>query len=69
MEQMLIGIFSDIDDFCKAFEEYWNKHLVTDGRKIIPKCGMSLSEIMTITYRQEGRAIAKQSTFREAKMY
>jgi hypothetical protein len=28
--------------------EYWSKFLVTDGRDIIPKCAMSLSEIMTI---------------------
>ena len=48
MEQLLIGIFCDIDEFCKAFEEYWQQHLVTDGRAIIPKCSMSLSEIMTI---------------------
>jgi hypothetical protein len=48
MEQLLVGIFCDIDEFCKAFEAYWQQHLVTDGRAIIPKCNMSLSEIMTI---------------------
>jgi len=48
IEQMLLEIFCDIDDFCKTFTDYWHKHLVTDGRPIIPKCAMSLSEIMTI---------------------
>jgi hypothetical protein len=31
-----------------VFEEFWNKCLVTDGSTVIPKCKMSLSEIMTI---------------------
>ena len=48
MEQLLIGIFCDIDDFCKGFEEYWKKYLLPDGAPVIPKCSMSLSEIMTI---------------------
>lgn len=48
MEELLIGIYCDIDDFCKGFEKYWHSHLVTDGSSIIPKCAMSLSEIMTI---------------------
>jgi hypothetical protein len=48
LKDLLLGIFCDIDDFCKAFEEYWHKHLVTDGKKILPKSAMSLSEVMTI---------------------
>lgn len=48
MEELLIGIYCDIDDFCKGFEEYWTKYLISDGGTIIPKCAMSLSEIMTI---------------------
>ena len=48
MEELLIGIYCEIDDFCKVFEEYWRKHLITDGREIMPKCAMNLSEIMTI---------------------
>lgn len=48
MEKLLIGIYCDIDEFCKGFVEYWQKHLVTDGRQAMPKCAMSLSEIMTI---------------------
>jgi hypothetical protein len=45
---VLVGIYCDIDDFCKAFEEYWHKHLVTDGRAVMPKCAMGLSEVMAI---------------------
>jgi hypothetical protein len=48
MEQLLIELFCDIDDFCKAFEEYWHKHLLTDGTPVMPKCAMSLAEVMTI---------------------
>jgi hypothetical protein len=48
LKDVLLGIFCDIDDFCKDFEEYWHTLLVTDGRRIIPKCAMSLAEIMTI---------------------
>lgn len=48
IEQVLLEIFCDIDDFCMTFTDYWHKHLVTDGSPIIPKCAMSLSEIMTI---------------------
>lgn len=47
MEQLLLAIYCDIDDFCKAFEEYWHKYLLCD-KPVIPKCAMSLSEIMTI---------------------
>jgi len=46
--EMLTAIYCDIDDFCKAFEEYWHSCLVTDGKPVIPKCAMSLSEIMAI---------------------
>jgi len=48
MEQLLVAMFCDINDFCKAFEEYWRKYLITDGSPIIPRCAMNLSEIMTI---------------------
>ena len=51
MEQQLafIALYCDIDEFCKGFEEYWHKHLLTDGTPIMPNCAMNLSEIMTIT--------------------
>jgi hypothetical protein len=48
MEQLLVELYCDIDDFSKAFDEYWRKHLLTDGTPVIPKCAMCLSEIMTI---------------------
>jgi hypothetical protein len=48
MEELLVDIYCDIDEFCKVFEEYWHKHLITDGRSVMPKCAMSLSEVMTI---------------------
>ena len=48
MEQLLIGIFCDIDDFCKDYDEYSRNHLLTDGAKEPPKCVMHMSEIMTI---------------------
>jgi hypothetical protein len=41
-------MFCDIDDYCKAFENYWKRHLLPDGPSVIRHCGMSLSEIMTI---------------------
>ena len=61
MEQLLIGIYCDIDDFCKAFEEYWHKNLITDGTDVMPKCSMSLAEIMTIVVFFH---LANQRTFK-----
>ena len=43
-----IAIFCDIDDFCKAYEEYCTHSLLMDKKEVIPKTRMSLSEIMTI---------------------
>lgn len=48
MEQLLISIFCDVDDFCKAYEEYSKKYLLPEGKNTMPKCAMSMSEIMTI---------------------
>ena len=42
---MLTKIFYEIDNFCKGFEENWEKNLI--GEK--SRSEMSLSEIMTIT--------------------
>lgn len=47
MEELL-AIFCDVDDFCKAYEEYCEKHLIMDKNQIVPKTSMYLSEIMTI---------------------
>lgn len=46
MEQ--IAIFCDIDDFCKAYEEYCTHSLLMDKNEVIPRTKMELSEIMTI---------------------
>lgn len=43
-----IAIFCDIDDFCKAYEEYCTHLLLMDKEEVIPKTRMALSEIMTI---------------------
>lgn len=43
-------IFCAIDDFCKYFEESYNRYLIDNPhRKRNRTCSMSLSEIMTIT--------------------
>jgi len=46
--ELLTRIYCDIDEFCKAFEEYWHKRLLMDGNPAPAKCAMSLAEIMTI---------------------
>jgi len=46
MEQIVI--FCDIDDFCKAYEEYCRNKLLMDKEEVVPRTRMSLSEIMTI---------------------
>ena len=46
MEQ--VAIFCDVDDFCKAYEEYCMHSLMMQKQKIIPRTRMALSEIMTI---------------------
>lgn len=45
----LIPIFCEIDDYCKAYEEYCTKSLFMDKNSVIPQTSLSLSEIMTIT--------------------
>ena len=46
MEQ--VAVFCDIDDFCKAYEEYCMHSLMMEKQRIIPRTRMALSEIMTI---------------------
>lgn len=41
-------IFCSIDDFCKEFVPFWQKSLISNGKKRIRKSKMSLSEVMTI---------------------
>ena len=51
MEQQITELFCQIDDFCKAYESYaQSRYLPTDtNEEVLPKCSMSLSELMTIT--------------------
>ena len=46
MEQ--IAIFCDVDDFCKAYEEYCMHSLMMEKKKVLPRTRMALSEIITI---------------------
>ena len=41
-------IFCSIDDFCKEFVPFWQKHLISNGKKGNRSSKMSLSEVMTI---------------------
>ena len=43
-----IAIFCDIDDFCKAYEEYCTHSLLMNQKEVVPYARMSLSKIMTI---------------------
>ena len=43
-----VAVFCDVDDFCKAYEEYCMHSLMMEKQRIIPKTRMALSEIMTI---------------------
>lgn len=46
---MLLNIFYEIDNFCKAFVRFWQKFLLKQGlAKRIKPCSLCLSEIMTI---------------------
>lgn len=46
---MLLNIFYEIDNFCKAFLRFWKKFLLSNGlAKRIKPGGLCLSEIMTI---------------------
>ena len=50
VQDMLLEIYCDVDDFSKAYTEYWRAHLVTDGREILPQCAMMLSEIIDLSW-------------------
>ena len=46
---MLLTLFYEIDNFCKAFVRFWQKFLLKQGlAKRIKPCSLCLSEIMTI---------------------
>ncbi len=53
----LLSIFCDIDDFCKAFEPAFHKHLLAAGKRQRKRATrLSLSEMMTIivSFHQSG---------------
>lgn len=46
---MLLTLFYEIDNFCKAFVRFWQRFLLKQGlAKRIKPCSLCLSEIMTI---------------------
>ena len=49
-EDSIIGIYCDVDDFCKALEGYCKTHLLPCGKaaKWFPASHLSLGEVMTI---------------------
>ena len=50
MDNDIISLFCDIDDFCIVFEPQFNRWLLQDGsKKRIRKSNLILSEVMTIT--------------------
>lgn len=64
MENMLIGLFCLVDDFCKEFLPEWEKHLITQGLKKRQRPSqLSVSEIMTIYIHFH------QSHYRDFKNY
>ena len=49
MEQEITELFCSVDDFYKEYEVYVRNHyLPEDTSPALPKCAMSLSELMTI---------------------
>lgn len=55
-------LYCYVDDFCKGFESYYRKTLISSGTKKRNRaCKMSLSEIMTIliAYQQSGMSCFK----------
>lgn len=51
MDEMILFVFYDINNFCKELKKYFEHYLITtDGESssFDPPCGISLSEIMTV---------------------
>jgi len=60
----LLGLFCDVDDFCKAFLPIWNQQLLVSGQKQRQRArSLTLSEIMTILIAFH------QSHYRDFKAY
>jgi len=50
MDNDIVALFCDVDDFCIIFEPQFNKWLIQDGsKKRTRKSNLILSEVMTIT--------------------
>jgi hypothetical protein len=47
-DSKITEIFCSIDDFCKDFIPFWQKSLISNGKKRLRSSKMSLSEVMTI---------------------
>lgn len=60
------SLFCFVDDFCKAFEPWYRKQLISDGKaKRNRECHLSLSEVLTIliAYHQSGMSCFKYFYF------
>ena len=60
------NLFCLVDDFCKAFEPWYRKQLIFDGKaKRNRECHLSLSEVLTIliAYHQSGMSCFKYFYF------
>jgi hypothetical protein len=50
MDQDILPLFCDVDDFCKSFEPVFRKHMLADGSiQRVKESSLCLSEFMTIT--------------------
>lgn len=53
MQNLLVEIFYDVDNYCIAFEHYCRSHFLAEGSAsyspILRSKNLSLSEVMTIT--------------------
>ena len=48
MEEQLIAIFCEIDDFCNAYEEYCRHNSLPETTNFKIKSRLALSEVITI---------------------
>lgn len=51
MDEIIISVFYDIDNFCKELKKYFEHSLIPDNEKVAsfePSSALSLSEVMTI---------------------
>ena len=51
MDEIIISVFYDIDNFCKELKKYFEHSLISENEKVAsfePLSALSLSEVMTI---------------------